>query len=120
MSSSRIIKGWMKGAMPALGFLVLACGCSQAIVGTWKTDPEPKDEAFYITNAQFKDDGSYTAVAKQGDENVRLAGTYQFDGMNLKLITPGKPERKYGATYMMMGPTLELRQDGKKMTMKKQ
>jgi hypothetical protein len=115
--SAKRWNGWKRLGIACLFF----CGaCSQTLVGNWKTDPEPKGESFYITNAQFKDDGSYTAIARQGDENVRLAGTYEFNGMNLKLVTPGKPERNYKATYLMMGPTLELTQDGKKISMKKQ
>jgi hypothetical protein len=103
-----------------LGLMMLAGGCSSALVGTWKTDPVPEGESFVITNATFKDDSTYTASARQGDQNIRLAGTYEFDGFGLKLKTPGKPERTYGATYNMMMKTLELRSGDKKQVMKKQ
>ena len=102
-----------------VGMSVWMTGCSNTLVGSWENTSEPEGQKFYLHNATFKDDGTYTASAKQGEENVRLAGTYEFDGFNLKLKTPGKPERKYGATYMMAGPTLQLSQDGNKQTLKK-
>jgi hypothetical protein len=94
-------------------------GCNAALVGTWKTDPLPANEPFVIQSVTFKDDNTYQGSAKEGDQMVRLAGTYEFNGMNLKLKTPGKPDRQYGAT-VIMGKTLELKKDDKKVTMKKQ
>ena len=102
-----------------VGLAAWVTGCSNTLVGSWENTSKPEGQAFYLHNATFKDDGTYTASAKQGEENVRLAGTYEFDGFNLKLKTPGKPERKYGATYMMAGPKLQLSQDGNKQTLKK-
>jgi len=96
-----------------------AVGCSQALVGTWKTDPIPENESFYIIQAQFKDDGTYDATAYKEGETVRLAGTYDFNGSKLTLKTPQKPERVYGALYII-GGKLELTSEGKKLIMKKQ
>jgi hypothetical protein len=78
-------------------------GCGGALVGSWKADAAPKDGDFFINTATFRDDGTYTAVAKKGEENVQLVGKYEFDGFHLKLKTPGKPERAYSATYYMNG-----------------
>lgn len=94
-------------------------GCNGALVGTWKSDPMPKDEGFAIQQVTFKSDNTYTATAKEGEQNIRMAGTYEFNGMNLKLKTPGKPDRAYGA-MVVMGKTLELKKDNKKVSMKKQ
>jgi hypothetical protein len=103
--------------------LILAAGavvgCNTALVGTWKSDPMPKDEAFALQQVTFKDDNTYTASAKEAEQSVRLAGTYEFNGFNLKLKTPGKPDRAYGAA-VYMGRTLELKKDNKSITMKKQ
>jgi hypothetical protein len=108
-------------AMLSTLLMAIVCGgCSKQLVGNWKTDPEPRDEPYYISSATFKDDGTYSAVAKHNNDITPLKGTYEFDGMHLKLKTPGKPDRQYGATYMMMGPKLVLKADGKKVTMKKQ
>ncbi len=107
------------GRFLALAFLVAATGCSSSLVGAWENTSEQKGESFYITNATFKDNGDYVATAKQGGEDVRLAGTYEFDGFKLKLKTAGKPERTYGATFIMMGPSLELRNGDQKQTLKK-
>lgn len=94
-------------------------GCNSALVGTWKADAAPANEKFYIQSATFKDNNTYTAAAKEGDQNVRLAGTYEFNGFNLKLKTPGKPDRTYNA-MVVMGKSLELKSDGKKVVMSKQ
>jgi len=102
-----------------VGLAAWVVGCSSALVGSWENTTKPEGQAFYLHNATFKDDGTYTASAKQGEENIRLAGTYEFDCFNLKLKTPGKPERKYGATYMMMAKTLQLREGQNKQTLKK-
>jgi len=102
-----------------LALIVVLVGCNSTLHGTWKTDPVPKGEAFYIIEAQFKDDGTYRATAKKGDEVVKLAGTYDFNGMKLVLKSPGKPERKYGAAYVL-GGSLKLTHEDKKLTMKKQ
>ncbi|HUN82107.1 MAG TPA: hypothetical protein VMV81_11440 [Phycisphaerae bacterium] len=104
--------------------VVIACaaavaGCNGALVGTWKADPMPKDDAFAIQQVTFKSDNTYTATAKEGDQSIRLAGTYDFNGMSLKLKTPGKPDHTYGA-MVVMGKTLELKKDNKKVSMKKQ
>jgi len=103
-------------ALPIAAALV---GCNSALVGTWKADAAPAGEKFAIQNVTFKDDNTYTGSAKEGDQNVRLAGTYEFNGFNLKLKSPGKPDRQYGAT-VVMGKSLELKSGDKKVSMKKQ
>jgi hypothetical protein len=94
-----------------VGLTVSVVGCNSALVGSWENSSKPEGQPFYLHNVTFKSDGTYTASAKQGEENVRLAGTYEFDGFGLKLKQPGKPEKKYGATNVM-GQKLEL-SDGK-------
>lgn len=94
-------------------------GCNSALVGTWKTDSAEAPKGFAIQSVTFKDDNTYEAAARQGDQSTRLAGTYDFNGFELKLKSPGKPERKYGAT-VYMGRTLEIKADDQKQTLKKQ
>jgi hypothetical protein len=101
-------------------FALLTTGCGGALVGTWKAEPEPKDMAAYINSATFKSDNTYTAVEKKGEAVEKFSGTYEFNGASLKLKSPGKPERNYKATYMMMGPKLDLTIGDKKQTLKKQ
>lgn len=118
MKSSKLLVRTGSLLVAALGFMMT--GCSNSLVGTWENKEKVEGQKFVITNATFKDDGTYIATAKQGDEDAtRLAGTYEFDGFNLTLKQPGKPERKYGATYMMMGPALEIRSDGEKQVLTK-
>jgi hypothetical protein len=99
--------------------IAAAAGCNSALVGTWKGEPAAKDEPFAIQTVTFKDDNTYTGAAKERDQPVRLAGTYEFNGFNLKLKTPGKPDRTYGA-MVVMGKTLELKSGDKKVKMTKQ
>ncbi|HVP10426.1 MAG TPA: hypothetical protein VMV94_04465 [Phycisphaerae bacterium] len=101
-------------------FALLTAGCGGALVGTWKADPEPKDMSAYISSVTFKSDNTYSAVEKKGDAMDKFAGTYEFNGANLKLKSPGKPDRTYKALYEMMGPKLDLTVGDKKQTLKKQ
>ena len=117
MNTNRLL--WTTKMVLTLAAVPILVGCNSVLHGTWKADPLPKDEPFYIIEAQFKDDGTYKAAAKKEDEFVKLAGTYDFDGFRLKLKSPGKPDREYGATYIL-GGTLKLTSGDKKLTMKKQ
>jgi hypothetical protein len=101
-------------------FALLTTGCGGMLVGTWKADPEPKDMPAYINSATFKSDNTFTAVEKKGDAVEKFAGTYEFSGATLKLKSPSKPERSYKATYIMMGPKLDLTIGDKKLVLKKQ
>ena len=95
-------------------------GCNSVLHGTWKTEPVPQDAPFYIIEAQFKEDDTFKATARKGEDLINLRGTYDFDGFRLKLKRPGKtPDRVYGATCIF-GKTLKLRHDKQRFTMKKQ
>jgi len=102
-----------------LALALLTTGCSGLLVGTWKAESQPKDQPFYIKSATFKDDNTYTAIAKSGEDVRKLAGAYDFNGASLKLKTAGKPDRVYKAMYIM-GGTLKLTSDDKEQTLKKQ
>ncbi len=102
-----------------LAVLSISAGCNSALVGSWKADPAPEDESFFINTARFKDDDTFTAVAKRGEDDIMLAGGYNFSGSKLTLKSAGKPPRVYPATYYLNG-TLELTVDGKKYKMKQQ
>lgn len=104
------------GAM-ALTFLIV--GCNSALVGTWKADPIPTGEPFYIRQVQFKDNGEYEASARRGGDDQMLRGKYDFNGLTLKLRSAGKPDRNYPTT-LWWGKSLELTVGDKKHTLKKQ
>jgi hypothetical protein len=108
-------------AMMALCLVVAPAltACSAVLHGTWKTDPVPEDESFYIIQAEFDDQGTFQATAKREGEVVRLAGAYDFNGFSLKIRRPGKPDREYQATYLL-GGKLWLGSGDKKLVMKKQ
>ncbi|MEE8384821.1 MAG: hypothetical protein V3S01_02760 [Dehalococcoidia bacterium] len=112
---------WRRVAVVALGLIVAPAltACSAVLHGTWKTDPVPEDESFYIIQAEFDDQGTFRATAKREGEVVRLAGAYDYNGFTLRIRRPGKPDREYPATYLL-GGKLRLRSGDKKLTMKKQ
>lgn len=110
---------WPAALILTFACLILATGCNQALHGTWKYEGEPEKEAFYIKTATFKDDNTCTAIAQKGEELVKLAGTYEFNGLHLKIKQPGKPDRDYDAK-VWMGNTLELKSNGKAQKLKKQ
>jgi len=99
--------------------LVAVTGCTSSIQGTWKVDPVPTGQLMYIQEARFKEDGTYTASARRGEESLSLEGKYEYDGFVLRLKHPGQRDREYYATIWWL-KTLELSRDGKKFTMKKQ
>lgn len=109
------------GIALGIAFAACACGCSQALVGTWKTEPVPKDVPNYIVQAKFNKDGTYEA-AMRGDAEATTPqkGQYEYNGFSLKLKTPGKTEQVYPATYFIIGDKLQVKQDGKSYMMKKQ
>ena len=112
---------WMQWSLAVLltGVFLGSTGCSQALVGTWKTDPVPKDLS-YLVQATFKADGNFEATAKQDAETTTpMKGTYDFNGFKLTLKQAGKPEQVYDAAYIM-GGKLDLKQGAKKYRMKKQ
>lgn len=113
---------WMPFSLMVLLAVVFVgtAGCSSALVGTWKTDPIPKEDMSYIVQATFKADGNFEATARQDAETTTpLKGTYDFNGFKLTLKQPGKPEQVYDATYVM-GGKLDMKQGDKKYSMKKQ
>lgn len=94
-------------------------GCSGLLVGSWKADPVPKDVDYYIKTAKFKDDGTFTASAQKGKDQIPLGGSYEFDGFKLVLKRPSHKDRIYKATYLLNN-TLKLDVEGKSYTLKKQ
>jgi len=118
MNIMRTLGPLARWTLPAAVAAAIA-GCNATLVGTWKADEPLPEGPFAIQSVTFKDDNTYEAAAREGEQTMRLAGHYDFDGFNLKLKSPGKPERKYGATCYM-GRTLEIRSDDKKQTLKKQ
>lgn len=113
------MRGLQIALLIAVFSLIAAGGCGPALVGTWKADPIPSGEPFYVKQVTFEKGGDYTAAAKRGDENQRLHGKYEFDGFTLKLRAAGKNDRNYRAT-LWWGNTLKLTSDDKTYTLKKQ
>ncbi|MFH1418820.1 MAG: hypothetical protein ABII12_11125 [Planctomycetota bacterium] len=110
---------WNASIVLVFVFALMATGCNAVLVGSWKTEGEPKDQPFY-KSMTFKDDNTYTAIAKTGDEVSKDAGTFDFDGASLKLKTPGQSECTYKASYNAFTSALVIQSGDKKQTFKKQ
>jgi hypothetical protein len=105
----------------SFAFLVILCGgCAGKVDGTWKTDPEPKNQRSYLSKATFMKDKTFSAVARDGALILRLKGTYEYHGVHLRLKSPGWPDRIYTVSYRMIDKTLELSSDAGKIAMKRQ
>lgn len=112
---------WIARALMMVAVPALIVGCGGALVGSWKASTPAKDADFHISSVKFNNDGTYTASARQADKDVKLGGSYEFNGFQLKLAGRGKkPERQYGAIMNSFKKTLELSSDGKKQVLKKQ
>lgn len=101
--------------------LLLTVGCTSNLVGTWKSESVvPADAAkhFNIAEAKFDRDNTFSVTSKYGDKIQTSTGTYKYDGFTLKLTTTDGKELKYGCTYMMMGPKLEIRKTHEGKTVK--
>jgi len=116
---TRKLAGWPVKMLLVLAACSIPTGCNSMLVGSWKADPAPEDGSFFINTARFKDDDTFTAVAKRGEDNIMLAGGYDFNGFKLTLKSAGKTPRIYQAVYYLNG-TLKLTVDGKKYSLKKQ
>ncbi len=110
---------WSVRTLLVLAAFSIPAGCNSALVGSWKADTPPEGESLFINTARFKDDDTFTAVAKRGEDDIMLAGGYDFNGFKLTLKSAGKTPRVYPAAYYLNG-TLELTVDGKKYKMKQQ
>jgi len=112
---------WIARALMIVAVPVLIVGCGGVLVGSWKASTPAKGVDFHINSVKFKDDGTYTAIAHKGDKDVKLGGSYEFNGFRLKLAGRGKkPARQYDAMVNSFTKTLELSKDGKKQVLKKQ
>ncbi len=112
---------WIARALMLLVAPVLIVGCGGALVGSWKASAPAKGADFHIKSVQFKNDGTYTASAQKAGKAMRLGGSYEFNGFQLKLAGRGKkPEQQYGAMVNSFTKTLELTKDDKKQVLKKQ
>ena len=96
-------------------------GCNSLLVGHWKAEPAPEDADFYISRAEFKEDGTFRGVGRaKGVDPKIVRGQYEFNGFRLTLTQPGKEKRVYPATYWMLTRTLQLTVNGQKYSMKKE
>ena len=107
---TRKLARWPVKTLLVLAASSIPIGCNSTLVGSWRADPAPADGAFFINTARFKDDDTFTAVAKRGEDDIMLAGAYDFNGFKLTLKSAGKAPRVYPAAYYLNG-TLELTVD---------
>lgn len=110
-------------SMLVLLVLALPClvaGCASSLVGDWKIENAPPSDELYISHIRFRDDGSYTGVARvKGQDPVLLDGNYNFNGFKLRLKRLGKQDHVYPATFIV-GGKLQIRDGSTQYMLKKQ
>jgi hypothetical protein len=110
----------LRATIWSLAAMILAAGCSPALVGAWKAvEDTPDSPHFFVKQVQFRKDGTYSASARQTDRDLFLNGRYEFDGMNLTLKADGRADRKYHA-LIWWGSELEITKDNQKQRLRKQ
>ncbi len=82
---------------------------------------DPIEIAPAVAGRRMKGDTIAMASAQKAGKDMRLGGSYEFNGFQLKLAGRGKkPEQQYGAMVNSFTKTLELTKDDKKQVLKKQ
>jgi len=78
-----------------LGLLLLA-GCQGAVIGDWYlVQAKPNKHTFSIDNATFRRDATYAATVTIEGVTNQEKGTYDFDGMKLRMRPQGGGQRSY-------------------------
>lgn len=93
-------------AWSALAVLVVASGCSEQMVGTWRTvkvDPACSEKNFDMKCITFNKDGTYKGMVKQNDEVKAVTGKWAYNGTKLTLTTPEGRSHEYDAAVTMGG-----------------
>jgi hypothetical protein len=92
--------------------LPLLAGCRGAIVGDWHlVEAVPNREVFAIDGASFRRDGTFSATTTIEGLTASERGTYDFNGIKLKLRPQAGGQRTYSA--MLKLNRLEI-MDGKR------
>lgn len=79
--------------------LLIGCGASDPMVGTWKLQPSDKVKDLPAgmkpeATAEFKTDKTYTVSISMGERKDTMSGTYALDGKTVTMsatMESGKP-----------------------------
>ncbi len=88
------------GLSAVAGLAVLSSGCASQMYGTWRTanvEPAGAGQRFPIGSITLNQDWTYVAIAKEGDQDRKVAGKWTYDGMRLRLTTADGTTRTYDA-----------------------
>jgi hypothetical protein len=93
VDKTTIARVWRSAALTGLLWLV---GCQGAVYGDWYlVDAKPNRQTFAIDNATFNRDSTYSATTTiEGVTNVEK-GTYDFDGIKLRMRPQAGGQRTY-------------------------
>ena len=98
--------------------LPLLAGCHGAIVGDWRlVEAIPNSQTFALDKVTFRSNSTFTATTTiEGVTNVE-DGTYEFDGVKLKLQPKSGGLRSYTAALKLN--RLELSSGKRKVALEK-
>ena len=87
---------WRASRYAGLGVILLLAGCQGAVIGDWYlVQAKPNRQTFSIDHATFRRDATYAAIVTIEGVTNDEKGTYDFDGMKLRLRPQGGGQRSY-------------------------
>ncbi len=92
----------LSAAALACVLLPLLGGCRTAVAGDWRlVEAVPNREVFSLDNVSFHRDGTFAATSTIEGLTTSDRGTYDFDGIKLKLRPQAGGQRTYNATLKL-------------------
>ena len=90
----------ISAALAAAAILLALCGCSEELVGKWRSTSEKETQLIFAAT------GRVTMSA----DDIELSGTFTDDGENLvmSLVAPNGQTYVIEATYTIVGNELHL------------
>jgi hypothetical protein len=94
MKRAQLTRVWC--GVLGVGATLMLAGCQGAVIGDWYlVEAKPNRQTFSIDNATFRSDATYAAtVTIEGVTNDEK-GTYDFDGMKLRMRPQAGGQRSY-------------------------
>ena len=84
-----------------LGLIVLLAGCQGMVIGDWYlVTAKPNKQTFSIDNATFRRDATYAATVTIEGVTNNEKGTYDVDGMKLRMRPQGGGQRSYTVQFL--------------------
>lgn len=102
--------------VPLFVFVLMLPGCATTIAGNWHmVEAVPSRQVFALDDVHFGKDGHFSAKYTVEGRTSAAQGTYDFNGIALKLRPDAGGQRRYQAT--LIGQRLELVDGNRKVVL---